>query len=110
MFMEAEEESPRSKMESPEALETLVKVPNSSIIRHGSLSSVRKFVFGLVIVCVIACSWVGSTQTAKSAYTGNFKAPFFSMWFGTSWMIILFPISTLFFYSTRQGGMKDLWR
>ena len=31
-----------------------------------SLSTRRKFTVGLVIVAVIATSWVGSTQTAKS--------------------------------------------
>lgn len=75
-----------------------------------SFTSVKKFLFGLVIVCIIACTWVGSTQTAKSAYTGDFKAPFFSMWFGTSWMMVLFPLSAPLFYLTKQGGMKDLWR
>lgn len=73
-------------------------------------SSLNKLFWGLVIVCLIACSWVGSTQTAKSAYTGNFKAPFFSMWFGTAWMMVLFPLSAVPFSITRKGTMKDLWR
>ena len=75
-----------------------------------SLSSTKKVVFGLIIVWVIAASWVGSTQTAKSAYTGSFKAPFFSMWFSTSWMIFLFPLSCPIYFITKKGSVKDLWK
>ena len=77
--------------------------------RHNPLSSGKMLCFGLVIVCVIACSWVGSTQTAKSAYTGSFKAPFFSMWFGTAWMMILFPLSVPLYFLTQKKGLRELW-
>lgn len=78
--------------------------------RRKRYDSVKKFVFGLIIVCIIACSWVGSTQTAKSAYTSNFKAPFFSMWFSTAWMIILFPLSAPLYILTQGKGVMDLWK
>ena len=74
-----------------------------------SLSSGRKLLFGLVIVSTIACSWVGSTQTSKSAFD-HFKAPFFSMWFGTSWMITLFPLSVPLYFLTQKRSFEDLWR
>lgn len=82
----------------------------NSTYNESSLQSVKKLVFGLVIVCLIACSWVGSTQTAKSAYIGDFSAPFFSTWFGTAWMIVLFPFSAPFYFLTHRGNAKDLWR
>ena len=76
-----------------------------------SLSTSKKFVLGLVIVSLIACSWVGSTQTSKSAYIGKFNAPFFSMWFGTAWMSSLFPLSALLYFSTqKERSVKDLWK
>ena len=80
-----------------------------------SLSTGRKFAIGLVIVAVIAGSWVGSTQTAKSSYTGKFAAPFFLMWFGTAWMMVVFPLTSLVYFLTGRGkfnpqGIRDLWR
>ena len=55
-------------------------------------NNAKKLVLGLIIVIVIASSWVGSTQTAKSSYTGSFQAPFFIVFFTTSWMILCYPI------------------
>ena len=76
-----------------------------------SLSDVKKFSIGMVIVTMIAFSWVGSTQTGKSVYTGsNFRAPFFSMWFGTAWMVMLYPLSSFIYIATKQGDMKKLWK
>ena len=76
-----------------------------------SISTRKKFSLGLVIVTAIACSWVGSTQTAKSVYTGSdFRAPFFSMWFGTAWMITLFPLSAPFYLLTGRGNINGLWK
>ena len=49
-----------------------------------------KTLWGIVIVVGIAISWVGSTQFAKSTYTDTFNAPWFTVWFSTSW-ISLFP-------------------
>lgn len=78
---------------------------NTSMHKHGvlshpvsSLDSARKLILGIVIVCVIAVSWVGSTQTAKSTYTTTFRAPFFLVWFGTCWMsgVFFFTIPLYF--------------
>lgn len=86
-------------------------IEEGPLSRPSSLSSARKLLFGLVIVFTIACSWVGSTQTSKSAFTDHdFKAPFFSMWFGTAWMITLFPMSVPLYFLTQKRSLKDLWR
>lgn len=63
--------------------------------RPSALSTKTKLFFGLVIVLVIASSWVGSTQTAKSTLTSAFKVPYFVMWFGTCWMVLVFPLAYL---------------
>lgn len=79
--------------------------------RPSSLSSAKKFWFGLLIVIIIACSWVGSTQTTKSGYSNHdFRAPLFSMWFGTAWMITLFPLSAPFYFVTTKKSANDLWK
>ena len=80
-----------------------------------SLSTRQKFTIGLCIVAVIAGSWVGMTQTAKSSYDGKFAAPFFLMWFGTAWWMVLFPFMSLVYFFTGQGkfnpqGIRDMWR
>ena len=80
-----------------------------------SLSTGRKFSIGLLIVVLIAGSWAGSTQTAKSSYVGKFAAPFFLMWFGTAWMMVVFPLTSLVYFLTGQGkfniqGIRDFWR
>ena len=74
------------------------------------LYTTRKFVVGIIIVLSIALSWVGSTQTAKSAYTStrDFNAPFFMMWFGTSWMIVVFPFSAVLHFGC-SGNRKCGW-
>ena len=80
-----------------------------------SLSTRRKFTIGLIIVAVIATSWVGSTQTAKSSLSGKFVAPFFLMWFGTAWMMVVFPLTAPIYFLTGRGkfnrqGLRELWR
>ena len=83
-----------------------------------SPSSIRKFILGIVIVFVIAASWVGSTQTAKSTYTATyqqFRAPFFLVWFGTCWMsgVFLFTIPVYFIEKgclPSSSGLKELMR
>ncbi len=77
---------------------------------HPALSTRKKFFSGLIIVCIIACSWVGSTQTSKSSYAGSFKAPFFSVWFGTAWMVSLFPLTAPLYFLVEKRSAKDLWR
>lgn len=80
-----------------------------------SLTTGPKLVFGLFIVIIIATSWVLSTQLAKSTYTGNFKAPFFLVWFGTSWMILLYPVTIPFYFVLvcklpTWSAFKELWK
>ena len=79
-----------------------------------SLSTKGKFTIGIVFVVVIAVSWVGSTQTAKSTYGGGFAAPYFLVWFGTAWMMSVFPLTAPIYFITRQGrfgwqGLRQLW-
>ena len=78
-----------------------------------SLSTKTKLLVGLCIVLVIAGSWVGSTQTAKSTLTGgnNCKSPFFVVWFGTSWMLCVLPVVYVWFliqlmYRTVRNGFQ----
>ncbi len=79
------------------------------------LTDKRKLLIGLVIVLIIACSWVGSTQTAKSSYTNGFSAPYFVTWFSTCWMILVFPLTAPLYFITRRAkvntrGVCDLFR
>lgn len=79
------------------------------------LSNRRKFILGLIIVLIVAGSWVGATQTAKSSYTGGFSAPYFVTWFSTAWMILVFPLTTpLYFVTSRAkfnlAGIRDMLR
>ena len=83
--------------------------------KPSSLSTRRKFFLGLVIVCLIAISWVGSTQTAKSSFNTGFSAPFYVMYFSTAWMMLVFPLTLPLFFLTGRGswdlsGLKQLWR
>jgi len=78
-------------------------------------SPTGKLLIGLFIVLVIACSWVGSTQTAKSSYTSGFSAPYFATWFSTSWMMSVYPLTIPLFFLTRRtkpdrAGWVQLWR
>ena len=83
--------------------------------KPSSLSTKRKFFLGLVIVCVIAVSWVGGTQTAKSSFNTGFNAPFFVMYFSTAWMMLVFPLTLPLFFLSGRGtldfsGLKQLRR
>ena len=80
-----------------------------------SLSTSKKLIFGLFIVIAIATSWVGSTQTAKSTYDGKFKAPFFLVWFSTSWMMLVYPITVPLYFILNWklptwNNLRALWR
>ena len=73
----------------------------------------RKLVIGLVIVILIATTWVGSTQTAKSTFSGKFRAPFFLIWFRTAFMVVVFPLTMpLYFFFVRgeKRNVHKLWR
>lgn len=64
-----------------------------------------RIVFGLIIVILIAISWVGATQFANKTYSASFSAPFFTTWYTTSFMIVVFPI-----FSIPQMFKKRPWR
>ena len=88
--------------------------PGIKFQHASSLSTKGKFTVGIVIVVAIAVSWVGSTQTAKSTYGGGFAAPYFLVWFGTAWMMTVFPLTAPIYFITRQGrlgrqGLRQLW-
>ena len=64
---------------------------------------------------VIATSWVGSTQTAQSTYDGKFRAPFFLVWFKTSWMLLVFPVTVPLYFiinkkTVNQKTINELLR
>lgn len=91
--------------------------PAHAAKHHGShLYTTKKLVLGLLIVVAIALSWVGSTQMAKSSFTpSQFEAPFFVMWFGTAWMMCVYPLSCVLFFVLHRNqwswtGVKILWR
>jgi len=31
------------------------------------------------------------------------------MWFGTAWMVVLYPLSSIIYFATEQGKIKKLW-
>ena len=83
--------------------------------KPSSLTTKRKFFFGLIIVCLIAISWVGGTQTVTSSFNTGFNAPFFLMYFSTAWMMLVFPLTAPVFFLSGKGswdlsGLKELWR
>ena len=54
-----------------------------------------KLLNGLFIVIGITISWTGLTQFAKSTYSPTFNAPFFTTWFSTCFMIVVYPLFLL---------------
>ena len=89
--------------------------PSKLLKEPSRLSDKRKFTLGLVIVLIVACSWVGATQTAKSSFTDGFSAPFFVTWFSTAWMILVFPLTAPLYFVTGRAkfnleGIRDMLR
>lgn len=64
-----------------------------------------KIFLGVIIVVLIAFSWTGSTQFAKSTYTKNFHAPYFVTWYNTCFMVIVYP-----FFMIPLVCKKSPWR
>ena len=69
--------------------------------------NILRTLYGVIIVIGIAISWVGSTQFAKSTYTSSFDAPWFVVWFSTSWMTVCFPVISLCFRLIRGWGFRN---
>ncbi len=75
-----------------------------------SLETKQKLIAGILIVIGIALSWVGSTQFAQSTYTTSFNAPFFTMWFSTSWMSFVY-VPVMIWASVSKGtSVKEVYR
>ena len=105
-------------LEDSDALRASVQTRAVMSHQISSLGSARKFILGIVIVFVIAASWVGSTQTAKSTYTATYQqfcAPFFLVWFGTCWMSVVFLFTVPVYFIEKRSlpssdGLKALMR
>lgn len=73
----------------------------------------RKLFFGFLIVIGIAVSWVGATQLSQSTYSPNFFAPYFNVWFSTTWMILCYPVFIVGVWIIRPWPSmttKDIYR
>ena len=80
------------------------QLDKEKIVCHMKESTAR-VVFGVIIVLAIALSWIGATQFANKTYTKSFKAPYFTTWYTTCFMIVVFPL-----FSVPQLGRKRPWR
>lgn len=73
---------------------------------NNSRKKALRTLYGIIIVVGIAISWVGSTQFAKSTYTGSFDAPWFVVWFSTAWMSLSFPVILLCYGFAKGHEMR----
>jgi len=81
------------------------------VINEKSLhANKKKFFIGVTIVLLIAVTWVGSTQAGKETYTSNFNAPYFTIWFSTSWMIFTYPICIPVYLWSYGNNLSGMWR
>eukprot|EP00730_Choanoeca_flexa_P013667 TRINITY_DN5573_c0_g1_i2.p2 TRINITY_DN5573_c0_g1~~TRINITY_DN5573_c0_g1_i2.p2 ORF type:complete len:376 (+),score=34.19 TRINITY_DN5573_c0_g1_i2:1481-2608(+) len=74
------------------------------------MASWKRSVAGVAIVVGIAASWVGSTQYTQFALRhSSFDAPFFSVWFSTAWLALVFPIFLLgySFVGTQRNATSE---
>lgn len=67
----------------------------------------RRLTMGVIIVICIALSWVGAVQTTKISYNEEFSAPMFLVWFGTSWMMTLFPVASAIHFLSAPQRLRD---
>nr|XP_033794504.1 putative thiamine transporter SLC35F3 isoform X2 [Geotrypetes seraphini] len=56
-----------------------------------SITQLKKFFWGMMIIICVCSSWSGSTQLAKSTFK-KFDAPFTLTWFATNWNFLFFPL------------------
>ena len=84
---------------------------SDDVITENSLhTSKKRFFIGVTIVLLIAVTWVGSTQSGKETYTSHFNAPYFTIWFSTSWMILTYPICIPLYLWLYGNDLSGLWR
>lgn len=84
---------------------------SDDVITEKSLhKSKRKFFTGVTIVLLIAVTWVGSTQSGKETYTSHFNAPYFTIWFSTSWMILTYPVCIPVYLWLYGNNLSRMWR
>ena len=57
-----------------------------------NIDTVKKWIYGLLLVIGIAVAWVGATQLAQATYSDDFFSPSFNVWFSTVWMFICYPV------------------
>ncbi|GMT02827.1 hypothetical protein PENTCL1PPCAC_25001 [Pristionchus entomophagus] len=72
--------------------------------------SKRKFLISLVVIFGVAVSFTCSSQFSKYALSipDDFNAPYFMLWFNTSWMIACFPAFLLYNLIRRTGFKESL--
>ena len=91
------------------------KASSAPVVGDPSISTTncRRLTLGVIIVICIALSWVGAVQTTKVSYNGGFSAPMFLVWFGTAWMMTLFPFASAMYFLTvphRHRNWDEYWR
>ncbi|XP_055327859.1 putative thiamine transporter SLC35F3 isoform X2 [Paramacrobiotus metropolitanus] len=86
---------PNQPTESPSAdeLAKLARLPRRKPKEPDGFCN-RKLGYGVILVVVVSITWVSATQFTRATLTstGHFFAPFFLIWFNTSWMILCYPM------------------
>lgn len=83
---------------------------SDDVIADSLHASKKRFFIGVTIVLLIAVTWVGSTQSGKETYTSHFNAPYFTIWFSTSWMIFTYPVCISLYLWLYGSNLSELWR
>ncbi|GMR33191.1 hypothetical protein PMAYCL1PPCAC_03386 [Pristionchus mayeri] len=71
--------------------------------------SKRTFLISLIVIFGVAVSFTASSQFSKYALdidSESFNAPYFMLWFSTTWMITCFPVF-LIYNLIRGSGFKE---
>ncbi|XP_077202176.1 solute carrier family 35 member F3 isoform X3 [Paroedura picta] len=76
-----------------------------------SVTQLKKFFWGVVVVLGVCSSWSGSTQLAKLTFK-KFDAPFTLTWFATNWNFLFFPLYYIghVFKSTEKQSPQQRYR
>ena len=107
--MSALEQQPENEtVESPN--DVIINDVSDDITQKSLHASKKRFFIGLAIVLLIAVTWVGSTQSGKETYTSHFNAPYFTIWFSTSWMILTYPVTIPLYLWLYGKDLSGLWR